>query len=120
MKRIASVKKQPTAIFAFQRITEFNRILGEVLRMLEQQPRLIHHPLADRRQGDAARMMANEEIGTPISASSSANRAGNRGLRHIEPLGRIGDMTAIGGGHHIPKLDATRGSRIPPLHQKIR
>ena len=103
MKRIASVRKQPTAISPFSASPRPDRILREILRVLQQQPRLVDHLLADRRQRHAARMMADEQRHADLGLDLG-DRAGNRRLRHVETFGRIGDMPAIGGGHHIAQL----------------
>ena len=46
---------------AFQRIAQSDRVLGEILRVLQKQPRLLDHLFADRSQRHPAGMMADEK-----------------------------------------------------------
>ena len=102
---------------AFQRVAQVDRILREILRVLEKEPRLVDHLFAGRRQGDAARMMADEQRHADFGLDLG-DGAGNRGLRHVEAFRRGRHVPAIGRRHHVAQLAQGHVHRDTPAESE--
>ena len=115
MKRIASVRKQPTAISPFSASPRSSAFWAKSCACFSSSRASLTTRSPTGVSVTPARMMADEQRHADFGFELG-DRARNRGLRHIEALGRLGDVPAIGGGHHVAQLAQGQVHRI--LHQE--